>query len=681
MSFRANENASHYLLFGTELDTEQYLSRYRVQYCSVLDNVAASYWSLDDKMCWGNHMICNKRFHFVLPSKELAFEEAESFIIEVNGIDSQNSTMSTKQRMEIENHLMHGVLHLNGFGHLICINGFEGGSEFVSGHQIMDLWDRICTSLQVRQISLIDVATKGGMELRIINGLAYGEPWFERWGYKFGHGSYGITEQMYQRSLQALRAFPLALLLPPLYHTIFDVDILTITTKYQSTTSEVLKSLGDLFHCMMELKAKLSHEISPTTTAMEFHSIMKVASCRWSVKRVEMAAQVIVQELRRSENRWVSRQEVRDAARAYIGDTGLLDYVLKHLGNHIIDFCSYEINFRRLGKSYDPATAISIVVRNLLGYSICRRARSSSSLRFYLKILKNTDIILIFDPGNYIVRRTVNPITKVLEYCLQDISSPFPYILTASASNTHQNNPTRFQITRLQLNEDILYLYKQILIMAEQPHPISTSPVSSAFPVAVNILLDTKHLIKDYNMNFSQPTNIDPEHIKLTCVARLRGHLHTELQPKEILRIPTNLTIGDLKRVAERYYKSTYFGLRNFVADAVMLENANASGGEDCEGDLVAGLVEITNGGVVVVEGSGNCVDGEIMFECGNGEEVVDCLCGAKEEDGERMVSCDICEVWQHRRCVRIQNGDEVPYVFLCGRCESQIVKLPLMQY
>ncbi|KAH0453697.1 hypothetical protein IEQ34_018021 [Dendrobium chrysotoxum] len=566
---------------------------------------------------WGNHLICNKRFHFVLPSKELAFEQAESFIIEVNGIDPKNSTMSTKRPMEIENHLMHGILHLNGFGHLICINGFEGGSEFISGHQIMDLWDRICTLLQVRQISLIDVATKGRMELRLINGLAYGEPWFERWGYKFGHGSYGITEQMYQRSLQALRAFPLALLIPPLYHTILDVDILTIATKYQSITSKVLKSLGDLFHCMMELKAKLSHEVPPTTTAMEFHSIMKVASCRWSVKRVEMAAQVIVQELKRSEHCWVSRQEVRDAARAYIGDTGLLDYVLKHLGNHIID--------------------------------------------------------------NYIVRRMVNPVTKVLEYCLQDISSPFSYILNTSASNTHQNK-SRFQITRLQLNEDMFYLYKHILMMAEHPHPISTRPISSAIPVAVNILLDTKHLIKDYNMNFSQPTNIDPEHIKLTCVTRLRDHLHIELQPKEILRMPTNTTIGDLKREVERYYKSTYWGLRNFVADAVVLENANASGGEDCEDDLVAVLVE-TNGAVVVVEGSKNCVDGEIMFECGNGDEVVDCLCGAKEEDGERMLVCDICEVWQHTRCVRIQNGEEVPCVFLCRRCESQIVKLPLMQY
>ncbi|KAK8959255.1 PHD finger protein MALE MEIOCYTE DEATH 1 [Platanthera guangdongensis] len=57
--------------------------------------------------------------------------------------------------MHVENHLLHGILHLNGFGHLICINGYEGGSEFLSGHQIMDFWDRICTALQVRVVRLI----------------------------------------------------------------------------------------------------------------------------------------------------------------------------------------------------------------------------------------------------------------------------------------------------------------------------------------------------------------------------------------------------------------------------------------------------------------------------------------------------------------------------------------------
>ena len=30
-------------------------------------------------------------------------------------------------------HLLHGVLHANGFGHLLRINGLEGGSEALTG--------------------------------------------------------------------------------------------------------------------------------------------------------------------------------------------------------------------------------------------------------------------------------------------------------------------------------------------------------------------------------------------------------------------------------------------------------------------------------------------------------------------------------------------------------------------
>lgn len=44
----------------------------------------------------------------------------------------------------------HGLIHCNGFGHLLCINGIEGGSKYLCGREIMDLWDRICTFLQTR---------------------------------------------------------------------------------------------------------------------------------------------------------------------------------------------------------------------------------------------------------------------------------------------------------------------------------------------------------------------------------------------------------------------------------------------------------------------------------------------------------------------------------------------------
>lgn len=56
--------------------------------------------------------------------------------------------------MEGEGHLMHGVFHANGFGHLLQINtGHDKGSDAVlTGSQIMDLWHRICTALGARSV-------------------------------------------------------------------------------------------------------------------------------------------------------------------------------------------------------------------------------------------------------------------------------------------------------------------------------------------------------------------------------------------------------------------------------------------------------------------------------------------------------------------------------------------------
>ena len=48
----------------------------------------------------------------------------------------------------------HGVIHCNGYGHLVCLNGIEGGSKFPSEREIMDLWDKICTNLRARYIAV-----------------------------------------------------------------------------------------------------------------------------------------------------------------------------------------------------------------------------------------------------------------------------------------------------------------------------------------------------------------------------------------------------------------------------------------------------------------------------------------------------------------------------------------------
>ena len=58
-------------------------------------------------------------------------------------------------QLESTTHLLHGVIHANGYGHLLRVNGREGGSKYLSGHYIMDFWDRICKKLGVRLDCLI----------------------------------------------------------------------------------------------------------------------------------------------------------------------------------------------------------------------------------------------------------------------------------------------------------------------------------------------------------------------------------------------------------------------------------------------------------------------------------------------------------------------------------------------
>ena len=54
------------------------------------------------------------------------------------------------QQLENNTHLLHAVVHSNGYGHLLRVNGREGGSKHLSGCHIMDFWDRFCKMLGVR---------------------------------------------------------------------------------------------------------------------------------------------------------------------------------------------------------------------------------------------------------------------------------------------------------------------------------------------------------------------------------------------------------------------------------------------------------------------------------------------------------------------------------------------------
>ncbi|KAK2644606.1 hypothetical protein Ddye_019801 [Dipteronia dyeriana] len=48
-----------------------------------------------------------------------------------------------------------------------------------------------------RNITVEDVSKMKCMDLRLLHGVAYGHPWFGRWGYRFSRGNFGVTELNY----------------------------------------------------------------------------------------------------------------------------------------------------------------------------------------------------------------------------------------------------------------------------------------------------------------------------------------------------------------------------------------------------------------------------------------------------------------------------------------------------
>lgn len=72
----------------------------------------------------------------------------------------------------------------------------------------------------------------------------------------------------------------------------------------------------------------------------------------------------------------------------------------------------------------------------------------------------------------------------------------------------------------------------------------------------------------------------------------------------------------------------------------------------------------------VVLAGTGAELQSDWRFEGGVEQWVVGCACGTKDDDGERMVACDVCHEWHHTRCNGIPDCNAVPNTFVCRRCQ-----------
>ena len=109
-----------------------------------------------------------------------------------------------------------------------------------------------------RKIGLNDASHKKGMELRLLHGVAKGEPWFGRWGYRFGSGTYGVTQKIYEKALESVRNVPLCLLNHHL--TSLNRETPILLSRYQTLSTEPLITLSDLFMFMLHLHSRLPRD-------------------------------------------------------------------------------------------------------------------------------------------------------------------------------------------------------------------------------------------------------------------------------------------------------------------------------------------------------------------------------------------------------------------------------------
>ena len=684
--------------------------------------------------------------------------------------------------LDHQTHLLHGMIHANGFGHLKRINGREAGSMALSGTQLMGLWETICEQLRAREVSVEDVSQKYGVELRLLNPVARGATWYGTYGYVFGKGSFGNTLMTHKRATELLRKFPLRHLRSDFTHVkdLLDkenqstsVDIVQLLDKYTRIFDNEdisMSTLGELVSNVMALqrdvrlavkegrraperlalhgvaavlagakvvdkKGEYKRNITdspklakrpprngqslakkprtnmdlprtdraralrpreddapaktavreqdqstkmhlPTTPMVRWgkrgQDVRAVSKSRWSEARLNIAANACVLALRDSPSDWLSRQEVRTRAREKgIGDTGLLDRVLKIVGDRKVVFPNGE-------------------------HGLISRRQNKSQMEFSLKMDGKRKRVVDDDDDD----------TPVLIKSEPEVEAKPSVMYTNVPSMKPRNKRAARTIEELaaaEVDTDLIALYHDVLEnykparvqkQAGQRVTVKGGPLIDAS----RNLLDTKQFVKIYTHlddlldstpanKLAKPAANAQKAIRVIVTAvmdtrnqgpalsglgvnnvKARQRVGTVTRPPpELVFLPSEPTLGDLRRNASKAFRDLYVVLSDFKVTRV-------KGYEGMSDKTRLGWRKM-QGASVEVHGEGADLESEYRYQGGFDQWTVKCVCGTRDDDGERMIACDKCGVWMHTRCVGIKDSAKAPSNWTCPNCSPSCAK------
>ncbi|KAF5751752.1 PHD finger protein [Tripterygium wilfordii] len=581
--------------------------------CDVVEEDVARSRSVYCDQCrvvgWSANPVCSKRYHFIIKADGVSIggyhkpctrcgdilHLSESRCKTCNHVTTTDDVEDwIYQQLEDTTHLLHGVVHVNGYGHLLRVNGREGGSRILSGCHIMNFWDRLCKALGVRKVSVMDVSKKYGLEYRLLHAITNGHPWYGDWGYEFGAGSFALTHDAYKCAVETLSGMPLSVFLSQGRQQ--PTRLQDRISFYQSLSERQFVNTRELFSYLMSL-IHTAQKSSPGVDATAFkRQGSSGISHMWGRSDIERVHEAMFRVLRAvSGSNWASWRALRGAV-CRVAPPDLLDHCLKKLG----------------GKS----AADGMVVHT-------RQNPDSGALEFRLK------------PG-----------------------SPPEVISSGSDSSVIKSPCPSLEV----LIQDLRFFYETIL------HPqISCTPEATRDLVICSAekLIDCKQFVKEYKPE--KRASLKSSIICLSCQVELsdESDKFAPKPPPELIILPLTATVGDLKHEASRAFQDVYLMFKRFEAEQLL----GYSGVDDStQVKLLLGSTES-----VCVRGrcAGKTGLSKYRMERGTERWTVDCVCGAKDDDGERMLACDVCGVWQHTRCSGIHDSDSVPARFVCHRCRG----------
>ncbi|KAK9270752.1 hypothetical protein L1049_026335 [Liquidambar formosana] len=449
---------------------------------------------------WSGHPVCRKGFHFIIRASGSPTEGYQKCSVCGDMLQlwdsrckSCNSVITADDledwvylQLEDTTHLLHGVIHSNGYGHLLTLNGREGGSKVLSGCDIMNFWDRLCLTLAVRKVSVMDASKKYGLEYRLLHAITRGHPWYGDWGYEFGAGSYALTLDTYHEAVYALSSMPLSCFLYQGRKP--RTRLQAVIEFYQSLSDSDLVTLKDLFSFLL----RLIHETHKPRAASKKSTFSNPnISCAWTRNDVEGVEQAMFKVLLAAtgNSSWVTRRALKGAM-CKVASPKLLNYCLKYLGG---------------------------------------------------KVASN----------GMIVQTRCNPSSDAIEFRLELLSC------VPSVTGLDSNYPPREHIIR-----DLKFLYDSILhpqtMVHYRPQPTGELMANSAAK-----LLDCKQFVKDYKPDKMSVAN--PFTIHFWCHVELADELKDDLVvPPELIVLPSNATVADLKSEATKAFQEVYAIFKRF---------------------------------------------------------------------------------------------------------------------